>query len=61
VFAIESKSFALAFKREFSEAGFGELTIPDFWFFEVMLLLSPCVLVVASIFVEGLCFEPLAF
>jgi hypothetical protein len=58
---IKLKSVALAFKREFSEAGFDELTVPDFWFCEVALLLSPYMLVVASFFVRGLYFEPLAF
>jgi hypothetical protein len=32
MFEMKSKSVTLAFKRYFSEAGFGELTVPNFWF-----------------------------
>jgi hypothetical protein len=31
----EPKSVTLIFKHQFSEAGFGELTVPNFWFCEV--------------------------
>jgi hypothetical protein len=31
----EPKSVTIAFKHLFSEAGFGDLTVPDFWFCKV--------------------------
>jgi hypothetical protein len=36
---IKPKSVTLTFKREFSKAGFGELTVLDFWFCEVAFVL----------------------